>query len=51
MGQWYLASLGGNHPVAEAVLYNFAFLIILANLVAGTIYGILDPRIKAGERR
>ncbi|UCH31910.1 MAG: ABC transporter permease [Candidatus Bathyarchaeota archaeon] len=51
IGQLYLQSLSGNHPVAEAVLYNFAFLTILANFAVDMIYGILDPRIKVGERR
>ena len=52
IGQWYIASLNnGNHPVTQAVLYNYAFLMILANLVSDVLYGFLDPRIKVGVRR
>jgi peptide/nickel transport system permease protein len=52
IGSWYIASLtGGNHPVNQAVLYNYAVLMILANLVSDVIYGFLDPRIRVGMRR
>jgi peptide/nickel transport system permease protein len=52
IGAWYISALNsGNHPVSQAVLYNFAFLMILANLVADLIYGALDPRIRVGMRR
>ena len=52
IGQWYIRSLlGANWPVAQAVLYNYAFLMILANLVADLAYGFLDPRIRIGVRR
>ena len=52
IGRWYIQSLNtGNHPVTQAVLYNFAFLMILANLVSDVLYGLLDPRIKVGVRR
>jgi peptide/nickel transport system permease protein len=52
IGQWYIAALNnGNHPVAQAVLYNYAFLMIFANLVADILYGFLDPRIRVGVRR
>jgi peptide/nickel transport system permease protein len=52
IGQWYIGALNsGNHPVTQAVLYNYAFLVILANLVSDVLYGFLDPRIKVGVRR
>jgi peptide/nickel transport system permease protein len=52
IGQWYIQSLtGGNHPVNQAVLYNYAVLMILANLISDVIYGFLDPRIRVGMRR
>lgn len=52
IGQWYISSLTqNNHPVAQAVLYNFAVLMVGANLVTDLIYGFLDPRIKVGTRR
>lgn len=52
VGEWYInAILSGNHPIAQAVLYNYAVLMIGANLVADLVYGILDPRIRVGMRR
>ena len=52
IGQWYITSLlENNHPVAQAVLYNYAVLMVGANLVTDLIYGFLDPRIKVGVRR
>jgi len=52
IGVWYISALNtGNHPVAQAVLYNYAFLMIVANLIADIIYGALDPRIRVGMRR
>lgn len=52
IGQWYIQALNsGNHPVTQAVLFNYAFLMILANLISDVLYGILDPRIKVGVRR
>jgi peptide/nickel transport system permease protein len=52
IGQWYIRSLlANNHPVAQAVLYNYAVLMIGANLITDLIYGFLDPRIRVGVRR
>ena len=52
IGSWYIEALNtANHPVTQAVLYNYAFLVILANLVSDIIYGFLDPRIRVGVRR
>jgi peptide/nickel transport system permease protein len=52
IGQWYISALtSNNHPVAQAVLYNYAILMVGANLVTELIYGFLDPRIKVGMRR
>ncbi|NIP66594.1 ABC transporter permease subunit [Candidatus Bathyarchaeota archaeon] len=52
IGQWYITALNtGNHPVTQAVLYNYAFLMILANLMSDVLYGFLDPRIRVGQRR
>lgn len=51
IGQWYInALMNRNHPVAQAVLFNYAFLMIGANLVADLAYGFLDPRIRVGQR-
>jgi peptide/nickel transport system permease protein len=52
IGQWYISALNnGNHPVTQAILYNYAVLMIVANLLADVIYGFLDPRIRVGMRR
>lgn len=52
IGQWYLSSLmAGDYPVVQAVLYMYAVLMIVANLVADFLYGVLDPRIRVGIRR
>jgi len=52
IGSWYInALMNKNHPVTQAVLYNYAFLMIGANLIADFAYGILDPRIRVGTRR
>lgn len=37
--------------VVQAVFFIFATLVILLNLVADIIYGVLDPRIRVGTRR
>ena len=52
IGLWYIQALNtGNHPVTQAVLYNYAVLMVLANFLTDIIYGFLDPRIKVGVRR
>jgi peptide/nickel transport system permease protein len=52
IGQWYLSSLmAGDYPVVQAVLFMYAVLMIVANLVADILYGVLDPRIRVGMRR
>lgn len=52
IGQWYINAINdNNYPVAQAVLYNYAFLMIVANLVADFLYGVVDPRIRVGMRR
>jgi len=52
IGRWYIDAISNNnYPVAQAVLYNYAFLMIIANLVADFLYGVVDPRIRVGMRR
>jgi len=54
IGQWYITALSmqnADYPVVEAVLFLFAVLTILCNLIADIIYGTLDPRIRVGQRR
>ena len=54
IGQWYIDSISvqaADYPVVEAVLFLFAFLTIICNLIVDIIYGLLDPRIRVGQRR
>lgn len=54
IGTWYISSLQYNvadYGVAQAVLFIFATLVIICNLIADILYGILDPRIRVGMRR
>lgn len=54
IGQWYIesiAAVNADYPVVEAVLFLFAFLTIVCNLLVDIIYGLLDPRIRVGQRR
>lgn len=52
IGRWYLASLNqADFPVVQSVLFIYALLTILANIVADILYGLLDPRIRVGMRR
>lgn len=52
IGQWYLSSLTtGDYPVLQTVLFMFAILTIICNLIADLLYGVLDPRIRVGMRR
>lgn len=52
IGRWYLLAMQhADYPVVQAVLFIYAFLMILANLLADLIYGMLDPRIRVGMRR
>lgn len=52
IGDWYLYSLTrGDFPVVQAVLFIYAVLMVVANIVADLLYGVLDPRIRVGVRR
>jgi peptide/nickel transport system permease protein len=52
IGRWYLDALqGSNYPVIQAVLFIFAILVIVCNLLADLLYGVIDPRIRVGARR
>lgn len=54
IGQWYIKSISleaPDYPVVSAVLFIFAVLTIICNLVADLLYGVLDPRIRVGMRR
>lgn len=54
IGTWYITSLDrtiGDYGIAQAVIFIFATLVILCNLIADILYGILDPRIRVGTRK
>jgi len=52
IGSWYLAGLlGADFPVVQAVFFLYALLMLIANLVADLLYGVLDPRVRVGIRR
>jgi len=52
IGYWYIQSLfNGDYPVVQAVLFIYAVLMIVANIMADLLYGVLDPRIRVGVRR
>ena len=36
-------------PVVMAITFLYAILIVLCNLVADVLYGLLDPRVRLGE--
>jgi peptide/nickel transport system permease protein len=54
IGKWYIGSMSlaaADYGVAQAVLFIFATLVIISNLLSDILYGILDPRIRVGSRR
>jgi peptide/nickel transport system permease protein len=47
IGELLVRSIGqGDTPVVAAILLIFAVLVVLFNLVADVLYGVLDPRIR-----
>ena len=49
MGDLLISSIRNNDtPVVMTITFLFAILVVIFNLVADVIYGILDPRIKYG---
>jgi len=47
LGQQLLLSIQGNDaPMVLTISFIFAFLIVMFNLVADVLYGLLDPRIR-----
>jgi peptide/nickel transport system permease protein len=52
IGSWYISALqGDDFPVVQAVLFMYAVLTIICNLIADLLYGVLDPRVRVGFRR
>ena len=47
IGELLVRSIGqGDTPVVAAILLIFATLVVLFNLIADVLYGVLDPRIR-----
>ena len=47
MGQLLITALqGADYPMAQTLTFIFAILIVVFNLVADVLYGVLDPRIR-----
>ena len=47
LGQLLIISIqGGDVPTVQTLTFIFALLIVLFNLIADVLYGILDPRIR-----
>ena len=47
IGELLVRSIGqGDTPVVTAVLFIFAVLVVIFNLVADVLYAVLDPRIR-----
>ncbi len=47
IGQLFITALKANDlPMVLTVAFIFAFLIVLFNLIADVLYGVLDPRIR-----
>lgn len=46
LGQYLIIAIqGGDLPTVQTLTFIFAFLIVLFNIVADILYGILDPRV------
>lgn len=46
IGQLLITAIqGGDLPTVQTVTFIFAFLIVLFNIVADMLYGVLDPRV------
>jgi len=49
LGRWIFDSVTTNdYHVLQAVFYIIAVCVIIANIIADLLYGIIDPRIKYG---
>ena len=47
IGQLLITAIQGNDlPMVQTLTFIFAILIVLFNLIADILYGILDPRIR-----
>jgi len=51
MGQLYYASvMSRDYPTIMGLMVIYSFLILLGNLLADIMYGVVDPRIRVGGR-
>jgi peptide/nickel transport system permease protein len=49
MGEWLWLSISNfDYPAMQALFYIIAICVIVANLLADLMYGVIDPRIKYG---
>jgi peptide/nickel transport system permease protein len=49
LGRWIFTAIGNtDYSVLQAVFYIVALCVIMANIIADILYGIIDPRIKYG---
>ena len=49
LGQLLIIAIqGGDVPTVQTLTFIFAVLIVLFNLIADVLYGVLDPRIRYG---
>jgi peptide/nickel transport system permease protein len=49
MGEWLWLSINHyDYPSMQALFYLIALCVIIANLIADLLYGVIDPRIKYG---
>jgi peptide/nickel transport system permease protein len=47
MGALLISSISNNDtPVVMTITFLFSILVVLFNLIADVVYGILDPRIR-----
>ncbi|MFW9831630.1 MAG: ABC transporter permease [Candidatus Thorarchaeota archaeon] len=44
----YYSLISNDWPVAQAIFFMIALAVIVANILADVLYGVLDPRIKYG---
>ena len=49
LGMWIWRSIETfDYPVLQAIFYVVAVCVIIANLIADLLYGVIDPRVKYG---
>jgi peptide/nickel transport system permease protein len=47
IGSLLITSIQNNDiPVIMAITFTFSFLVVIFNMIADVLYGVLDPRIR-----